>query len=174
MANLTLMAFGSSAPEILLNTIETLKYLGRPEGGSELGIATIIGSASFNFLVITGISIASVSEEDDTREEDQLKDDDVPRGVKKVRDTGVFTITAIFSLGAYGWLYYCLSDKNREVTLTEAVITFVMFFVLLILAYIADRINAQRTKDRAQKKYGKIHDKDADVKAEDLHPDEGF
>ena len=62
IANLTLMALGSSAPEILLNVIETLKTLDTTP--SELGIAAIIGSASFNFLVITGVSIASVSAED--------------------------------------------------------------------------------------------------------------
>lgn len=107
MANLTLMAFGSSAPEILLNTIETIKTLDS-DRASELGIATIIGSASFNFLVITGISIAAVSEEEDTRDQAERQADDTPLGVKKVRDVGVFTTTAIFSLGAYAWLFYCL------------------------------------------------------------------
>jgi len=144
IANLTLMALGSSAPEILLNCIETIKTLGSTP--SELGIAAIIGSAAFNFLVITGVSIASVSEEDDTRTDEEIKEDDTPKGVKKVKDTGVFTVTSIFSLLAYGWLFFCLSDKDSIVTRTEAWVTMVLFFILVILAFIMDRVNAARTK----------------------------
>lgn len=63
VANLSLMALGSSAPEILLAFVEQLgllisgKKLGEEEGG--LGTFTIIGSAAFNLLVITGICIFS-------------------------------------------------------------------------------------------------------------------
>ena len=63
VANLTLMALGSSAPEILLNVIETVQTLGSKPG--ELGPSTIVGSASFNFLIISGISIYSVHEAND-------------------------------------------------------------------------------------------------------------
>ena len=52
VANLTLMALGSSAPEILLATIETIA-LGFEAG--ELGPGTIVGSAAFNLLVIISI-----------------------------------------------------------------------------------------------------------------------
>lgn len=65
VANLTLMALGSSAPEILLNVVETVGTLGSKPG--ELGPSTIVGSAAFNFLVISGVSIYSVSPETDTR-----------------------------------------------------------------------------------------------------------
>lgn len=65
VANLTLMALGSSAPEILLNVIETLQTLGSKPG--ELGPSTIVGSAAFNFLVISGISIYAVTEANDER-----------------------------------------------------------------------------------------------------------
>jgi solute carrier family 8 (sodium/calcium exchanger) len=54
VANLTLMALGSSAPEILLATIETVA-LGFEAG--ELGPGTIVGSAAFNLLVITSICV---------------------------------------------------------------------------------------------------------------------
>lgn len=62
-ANLTLMALGSSAPEIILNTFETVTTLGSTPG--ELGAATIVGSAAFNFLVISGVSIYAVKKEDE-------------------------------------------------------------------------------------------------------------
>lgn len=65
VANLTLMALGSSAPEIFLSIIETVSNLGSIPG--ELGASTIVGSASFNFLVISGVSILAVNEATDNR-----------------------------------------------------------------------------------------------------------
>ena len=59
VANLTLMALGSSAPEILLNVLETVQNLGACPG--ELGASTIVGSAAFNLLVISGLSVYAVS-----------------------------------------------------------------------------------------------------------------
>lgn len=76
MATLTLMAFGSSAPEILLNVLEALKDLGKEAG--ELGPSTIVGSAAFNLLVISGVSVVAVGGE--TNE------------VKKVDKMGVFLV----------------------------------------------------------------------------------
>ena len=59
VANLTLMALGSSAPEILLAVIETTGNLGGCPG--ELGASTIVGSAAFNLLVITAACIFAVN-----------------------------------------------------------------------------------------------------------------
>ena len=84
------MALGSSAPEILLSIIETVTTLGKEPG--RLGPSTIVGSAAFNFLVISGVSIAAVES---------------PH-YKKVADLGVFTITSISSLFAYVWMYIVL------------------------------------------------------------------
>jgi Ca2+/Na+ antiporter len=42
VANITLLAVGSSSPEILLSLIETLLTLGRPAG--EIGASCIVGS----------------------------------------------------------------------------------------------------------------------------------
>ena len=67
LANLTLMALGSSAPEIILNIYETFITLGSTPG--ELGASTIVGSAAFNFLVISGVSIYAVNESNDDRDE---------------------------------------------------------------------------------------------------------
>lgn len=102
MANLTLMAFGSSAPEIILSVLEAYKYLGKPAG--ELGPSTIVGSAAFNLLVISAVSVASVGGEDGD--------------VKKIDDMGVFVTTAVFSVFAYIWLYVCLAVVSPgEVTI---------------------------------------------------------
>mgnify|MGYP001075595977 CR=1 FL=1 len=60
IANLTLMALGSSAPEIFLSVLETVTTLGEPAG--ELGPSTIVGSAAFNLLVISACSVVAVGE----------------------------------------------------------------------------------------------------------------
>jgi len=151
IANLTLMAFGSSAPEIFLNLIETIKTLDSGKA-SELGMATIIGSAAFNLMIVTGISIAAVSEEADTREQDELDYDQTPRGVKKIKDSGVFATTAIFSLLGYAWVWYCFSGDKASggvtITVTESIITFGLFFVLLGVAYCADRVHNKKQQRR--------------------------
>ena len=52
VANLTLMALGSSAPEILLSVIELLS---NNCFSGELGPSTIVGSAAFNLLIIIAV-----------------------------------------------------------------------------------------------------------------------
>jgi len=133
IANLTLMALGSSAPEILLSVIETMNTLGQPAG--ELGPSTIVGSAAFNLFMITAVSILAVEE------------------VKKINDLGVFATTSVFSIFAYIWLYICLLDN--EISLGEAWLTLILFFILCILAYAADRFNEYREK-KAQSEEDKL------------------
>lgn len=132
VANLTLMALGSSAPEILLSIIETLQYINETPG--DLGPSTIVGSAAFNFLVITGCCIIAV--------------DGQP---KPIMDLGVFTITSISSVFAYLWLMYTLSiNTPDQVTSTEAWLTFAYFWILIIISYMADRYNRGR-REQMQK-----------------------
>ena len=83
------MALGSSAPEIMLAVVETVMLIeDEPE---ELGPNTIVGSAAFNLLIITAVSIVSVDE------------------IKCIDDLGVFTITSIFSVFAYVWMLVVLT-----------------------------------------------------------------
>jgi solute carrier family 8 (sodium/calcium exchanger) len=146
LANLTLMAFGSSAPEIILSVLEALKDLGKPAG--ELGPSTIVGSAAFNLLIISAVSVLAVGTKEDPE-------------VKKIDDVGVFLTTASFSVFAYIWLYLCLVvNTHGEVTFEEALWTCGFFFILLILAFSADKYNqckkeklgeAERTKENKRK-----------------------
>ena len=99
------MALGSSAPEILLSVIETVSNLGSCPG--ELGASTIVGSASFNLLMISAVSVFAINEKNDT---DPERDETCPKGVKKINDMGVFSITATNSLWAYIWMYLVLRD----------------------------------------------------------------
>ena len=57
VANLTLMALGSSAPEILLSIIEVVS---RNFEAGELGPGAIVGSAAFNLLSISAVCVASI------------------------------------------------------------------------------------------------------------------
>jgi solute carrier family 8 (sodium/calcium exchanger) len=141
IANLTLMALGSSAPEILLSIIGTISTL--DEEPDELGSSTIVGSAAFNLLVISAISIVAV-----------------PTGtIKKIDDLGVFFTTVFFSILAYIWLYIVLAVWTEDrVTIAEAIITLTFFFILVALAYIADKINEHRIKKRQKE------DPNADIK----------
>jgi solute carrier family 8 (sodium/calcium exchanger) len=134
VANLTLMALGSSAPEILLSVIETVGNLGKCPG--ELGASTIVGSAAFNLLVISGVSIYAVNEENDTADD---RDTSTPDGVKKINDMGVFAITCASSLWAYIWLFIVVKDMAVEVW--EGWLTFAFFFMLITFAFAADRLN---------------------------------
>jgi len=131
------MALGSSAPEILLSVIETVKNLGGCPG--ELGPSTIVGSAAFNLLVISAVSVYAVNETNDNSED---RDTTMPKGIKKINDMGVFTITAVSSVLSYVWMFYVLSDQ--EVTVVEAWVTFLLFFVLIILSYLADQYKSRQ------------------------------
>jgi hypothetical protein len=120
VANLTLMALGSSAPEILLSVIEITT------GGffaGELGPSTIVGSAAFNLLVISAVCIAAI-----------------PKGESRyIKDTGVFYITAAFSILAYLWLVVILQMNTPNfVDVWEGVVTFLAFPFLVYLAFLAD------------------------------------
>jgi len=135
------MALGSSAPEIMLNVIETVMTLGQKPG--ELGASTIVGSAAFNLLVISGVSIMAVTEESDERTDEEIDEDQTPKGVKKIGKTKVFAVTTVFSILAYVWMYVCLIDEI--VTPAEAWITLSLFPVLILMALAADKLSTNKS-----------------------------
>ena len=86
VANLTLMALGSSAPEILLSIIE---IVGNDFEAGELGPATIVGSAAFNMFIIFAICVMVIPSSE----------------TRKIRELPVFFFTAATSIFAYVWLF---------------------------------------------------------------------
>jgi len=106
----------------------------------ELGPSTIVGSAAFNLLVISGVSILAVSPANDDRNDEELLEDGTPRGVKKIEKLPVFAITTTFSILAYVWMFLVLRDKRVE--WWEAWVTFGFFWLLILTAWIADIIQA--------------------------------
>ncbi|KAF5280355.1 hypothetical protein FQR65_LT03164 [Abscondita terminalis] len=121
VANLTLMALGSSAPEILLSVIE---IWAKEFNAGELGPGTIVGSAAYNLFVIIAICVAVI-----------------PNGeVRKIKHLGVFFVTAAWSIFAYVWLYIILAVSSPEIVeLWEALLTFMFFPTTVLTAYAADR-----------------------------------
>merc|ERR1712166_77779 len=128
VANLTLMALGSSAPEILLAVVE---IVAKTFQAGDLGPATIVGSAAFNLLFIIAICCVALEpiEGDETRLE-----------TRKIEEFGVFIITAVFSLWAYFWLVVCLDMATVDyVDLWEALLTLVMFPMLVFVSWAQDK-----------------------------------
>ncbi|XP_040891320.1 sodium/calcium exchanger 1-like isoform X2 [Toxotes jaculatrix] len=121
VSNLTLMALGSSAPEILLSVVEVC---GHNFHAGELGPNTIVGSAAFNMFVIIGFCV-SVIPEGETR---------------KVKHLRVFFVTAAWSVFAYTWLYLILAVFSPGVVqIWEGLLTLFFFPICVGFAYVADR-----------------------------------
>jgi len=129
-----LMALGSSAPEILLSVIEILTSKPTPCFSGSLGPSTIVGSAAFNMLVILGICVICIPKKDLENPEDD------ETGVRKIADTNVFAITGVSSIFAYLWLLIILMAITPNIVeWWEALLTFLFFPVLVILAWAADK-----------------------------------
>uniref|UniRef100_A0A6Q2XF53 Calx-beta domain-containing protein n=1 Tax=Esox lucius TaxID=8010 RepID=A0A6Q2XF53_ESOLU len=121
VSNLTLMALGSSAPEILLSVIEVCGH--GFEAGS-LGPSTIVGSAAFNMFIIIALCVYVVPDGE----------------TRKIKHLRVFFVTAAWSVFAYIWLYLILSVFSPgEVEVWEAVVTFLFFPLCVVQAWVADR-----------------------------------
>ncbi|XP_070771583.1 sodium/calcium exchanger 1b isoform X13 [Enoplosus armatus] len=121
VSNLTLMALGSSAPEILLSVIEVI---GHEFSAGALGPSTIVGSAAFNMFVIIGLCVYVVPDGE----------------TRKVKHLRVFFVTATWSIFAYIWLYLILSVISPGVVqVWEGLLTFLFFPICVVFAWVADR-----------------------------------
>eukprot|EP00927_Polykrikos_kofoidii_P078331 TRINITY_DN75165_c0_g1_i1.p1 TRINITY_DN75165_c0_g1~~TRINITY_DN75165_c0_g1_i1.p1 ORF type:complete len:834 (+),score=168.17 TRINITY_DN75165_c0_g1_i1:87-2588(+) len=121
VANLTLMALGSSAPEIMLSLIEVLQ-----EGfyAGDMGPSTIVGSAAFNLFSISAVCVVAIPSPE----------------IRSIRDTSVYILTASFSIFAYLWLLFVITVTSPDaVDLWEAVLTLLFFPIMVGLAFAADK-----------------------------------
>ncbi|XP_057315192.1 sodium/calcium exchanger 1-like isoform X2 [Hydractinia symbiolongicarpus] len=153
VSNLTLMALGSSAPEILLSVIE---IIGRGFEAGELGPSTVVGSAAFNLFIITAVCVSVLP----------------PGEVRRIKHLRVFAFTATCSVFAYVWMYIILSVSSPGVIeVWEGIVTLLCFPGMVLVAYLIDvKINFYRylrKKIRKQKKHGHtvIQTGDGDVLA---------
>ena len=121
VSNLTLMALGSSAPEIMLSVIE---ICGNKFEAGDLGPGTIVGSAAFNLFVIIGLCCYVIPDGE----------------VRRIKHLRVFFITAFLSVFAYLWMYMIIAVITPgEIQIWEGVLTLLFFPFTVGLAYIADR-----------------------------------
>jgi len=121
VANLTLMALGSSAPEIMLSATE---LAGNSFFSGSLGPSTIVGSAAFNLLVISAVCVSALPAPE----------------TKKIVGTDAFAVTAFASVFAYVWiLIILLVITPDKVDVWEGVVTILMFPALTVAAFIADK-----------------------------------
>ena len=120
VSNLTLMALGSSAPEILLSIIEVI---GKNFKSGDLGPGTIVGSAAFNLFVIIAICILAI-----------------PSGeVRRIRHQRVFFVTTAWSIFAYIWLWAIVAKISPGyIEVWEGTLTFLFFPLTVFSAYIVD------------------------------------
>ncbi|XP_050979294.1 sodium/calcium exchanger 1a isoform X7 [Labeo rohita] len=121
VSNLTLMALGSSAPEILLSVVEVC---GHNFDAGELGPNTIVGSAAFNMFVIIGLCVSVIPEGEH----------------RKVKHLRVFFVTATWSIFAYTWLYLILAVISPGIVeVWEGLLTLFFFPICVVFAWVADR-----------------------------------
>jgi len=121
VANLTLLALGSSAPEILLSCIEV-----GSSGGyfGAIGAPTVVGSAAFNLFVITGLCMLAIPEGE----------------TRKIEGIPTFVLTSVFSVLAYLWVCVIVLWSSPNIILVwEALVTFLMMPVLTILVFMVDQ-----------------------------------
>ncbi|XP_047463032.1 sodium/calcium exchanger 2a [Mugil cephalus] len=149
VSNLTLMALGSSAPEILLSVIEVC---GHNFDAGELGPGTIVGSAAFNMFVIIGLCVWVIPDGE----------------TRKIKHLRVFFITAFWSIFAYIWLYLILAVISPGIVeVWEAIVTLLYFPVCVILAWIADRrllfYKYMHKRYRADKRHGIVVEMEGDL-----------
>merc|ERR1712088_810855 len=121
VANLTLMALGSSAPEIMLSVIE---IWAKGFQAGDLGPGTIVGSAAFNLFMIIGLCMYVIPDDE----------------VRKIKHLRVFFITATWSVFAYVWLYIMLGVISYgRIDAWEGILTFLFFPATVYTAFVADR-----------------------------------
>jgi len=121
VANLTLMALGSSAPEIMLSVIE---IWAKNFHAGDLGPGTIVGSAAFNLFMIIGLCMYVIPDDE----------------VRKIKHLQVFFVTATWSIFAYLWLYFILGATSYGVVdAWEGILTFLFFPACVYTAFVADR-----------------------------------
>lgn len=123
IADITLLAFGTSFPQISLATIDAIRNIGQLYAGG-LGPGTLVGSAAFDLFPIHAVCVV------------------VPKAgeLKKISDLGVWIVELFWSFWAYIWLYIILEIWSPNViTFWEALLTVLQFGLLLLHAYAQDK-----------------------------------
>ncbi|KGA96436.1 K+-dependent Na+/Ca+ exchanger [Alkalihalobacillus alcalophilus ATCC 27647 = CGMCC 1.3604] len=137
---LTIVAFGTSAPEVIISILAALR------GSSEMAIGNVVGSNLFNMTFIVGVMaiISPLAVQDNT-----------------IRKEIPFTLLASVTLFIFMNDIFLHSGAKNVITRSEGIIFLVLFAVFLY--YILEVIRKQRKKERGkqvsipreEKKWGK-------------------
>ncbi|CAF3889572.1 unnamed protein product [Rotaria magnacalcarata] len=89
-----------------------------------LFIILVVGSAAYNLLMICAICISAIKAPE----------------ARRIKLYSVFMVTSFFGFFAYIWMFIVLSIVSKDVVdLWEAVITFLMFPLVVIIAFLAEK-----------------------------------
>lgn len=132
LANLSLMALGSSAPEILLSSVELCS-----DGffAGSLGPQTVVGSAAFNLFCISAVCVSAI-----------------PGGeVRRIEKIQVFIFTCFCSVFAYFWMFIVVVVISpNKVDIWEGVVTLLFFIIFLTVAYLTDKRFSAESPETSQ------------------------
>ncbi|XP_010519332.1 PREDICTED: magnesium/proton exchanger-like [Tarenaya hassleriana] len=97
IADISLLAFGTSFPQISLATIDAVRNVGELYAGG-LGPGTLVGSAAFDLFPIHAVCVL------------------MPKAgeLKKIADLGVWLVELFWSFWAYIWLYIILEVTQEK------------------------------------------------------------
>ncbi|XP_024543905.1 magnesium/proton exchanger 1 isoform X1 [Selaginella moellendorffii] len=122
VADITLLALGTCAPQVSLAVIDACQHIGQTSG--KLGAGTLLGSTAFNLFLILAVCVVAPKRFQ----------------TKSIRNVGVYIIEVVWSFWAYVWLFLILEIWTpNEITLWEAVLTVAQFPLLVLHAYVQDR-----------------------------------
>jgi len=120
IANVTLLAIGISFPEICMCFFSTfIEVNGKP---NPLGPMVMMGTSSFNILLVTGIAILYGS------------------SVKRLYDVAAFLVTGIFATIGFIWLFIILLISSPgKIELWEAIVTLLMYPILVLSIWLSQK-----------------------------------
>eukprot|EP00930_Biecheleria_cincta_P035667 TRINITY_DN24510_c0_g1_i1.p1 TRINITY_DN24510_c0_g1~~TRINITY_DN24510_c0_g1_i1.p1 ORF type:complete len:924 (-),score=152.53 TRINITY_DN24510_c0_g1_i1:48-2771(-) len=153
LANLSLMALGSSAPEILLSSVELCS-----DGffAGSLGPQTVVGSAAFNLFCISSVCVSAI-----------------PGGeVRRIEKIQVFVFTCLCSVFAYFWMWLVVVVISpNKVEIWEGVVTLILFFAFLTISFLADKRYSTASPETPQETIADSSQASADTHRQlvDLH-----
>jgi len=129
--NLTLLGLCSALPEIFLSFMSVFtSSSGQTMVPSELGPSALIGSAAFNLLISSAVSMAAIAK------------------FRMITETNLFMMMATFSALAFLWLFIVLLVISPGVvSVTEAVVTFIFFPMLIMFSWLTDKCTGEEKFD---------------------------
>ena len=129
--NLTLMAFCAALPETFLSFMSAATQSGFNTGiAAEIGPLSLIGSASFNLLVVSAISLAASAQ------------------LKSITRVNVFLVLAAFSALGLVWLFVTLVVITPGyITYVEAAVTVSLFPMVLMFAWVTEKCSHEEKEE---------------------------